>query len=434
MALPYVCSKLTKPALIKKEVKYSLIIAITYLFFGVLWILISDSALELIINTPERYRQIQSIKGVLFVALSTAIIFSLALFFYKRNSFYQNKLIEMHLSDRQIFNEFPIGLAIIGLDNYFIKSNKSLAKMLGYSEKEMKEMSRYDVTCVADYAGDEVLRENLISGKETVYDLKKKLLMKSGNEIWCRITVMLMRDARKAPKYFIVSIENIHKEVLMTNELEKLNHELLEAQEIGNFGHWSFNLETNEFYCSDIVQEMLEIEHLPANAVPGRFYKMLGKSYAGNFRRMICNSIRYRKKLNTVVPIRLENERIKHVNIEAAVVFDELTQTCHLKGTIKDVTDNIMLYEDRAHFIKNVISWGYMLSHELRRPLCSLLGLLDLFMAKQVSGEEQDKLAAYLKAAGTELDDYTRKLARELNSMENRINQSDECRYSALKI
>lgn len=418
----------------KKEIKYSLIIGATYLAFGILWILISDSLLDLIASSPERYRQVQSIKGILFVGVSTAIIFSLALFFYKRNNFYHNKLMEMHLSDKQIFNEFPIGLAIIGLDNYFVKSNKSLAKILGYTEAEMKEMSRYDVTCMADYAGDEMLRDNLISGKETVYDLKKKLLTKSGNEIWCRITVILMRDASNKPKHFIVSTENIHNEVLMTNELEKLNHELLEAQEIGNFGHWSLNLATNEFNCSYIIKAMLELENLPMDTIPGLFCEMLDKSSTGNFERTLYESIRYHKKLNTVLPVRLASGRLKHVNIEAAVVCNEFGRPRYLKGTIKDVTENIMLHEDRAQFIKSVINWGYMLSHELRRPLCSMLGLLDLFNAKQVTGKEQDKLIEYLQVAGIELDEHTRKLAHELNSMENRINQNGESRYPALKI
>lgn len=52
-------------------------IAGIYFIFGFLWILISDKALEAVASGPEMYRQLQTSKGWIYVAVTTVLIYLL---------------------------------------------------------------------------------------------------------------------------------------------------------------------------------------------------------------------------------------------------------------------------------------------------------------------------------------------------------------------
>src|SRR6202045_1322413 len=47
---------------------------------------------------------------------------------------------------RQIFEEAPLGMGVVGLDERFVQANTALCHMVGYSEDELKERTPYDIT------------------------------------------------------------------------------------------------------------------------------------------------------------------------------------------------------------------------------------------------------------------------------------------------
>src|SRR5213080_4743065 len=47
---------------------------------------------------------------------------------------------------REIFEEAPIGMAVVGLDEKFRETNPALSKMLGYSEEELRGLTPLDIT------------------------------------------------------------------------------------------------------------------------------------------------------------------------------------------------------------------------------------------------------------------------------------------------
>ena len=65
---------------------------------------------------------------------------------------------------RRVFEEGPLGLALVGKDYRFLKVNSSLCRMVGYSESELISMSFADITYPDDRHADVELAERLFHG------------------------------------------------------------------------------------------------------------------------------------------------------------------------------------------------------------------------------------------------------------------------------
>ena len=399
----------------KRELKYSFLIPGIYLLFGVLWILLSDHFLRLMVRGIDEFQKLQSVKGVVFVSVSSVLIFSLVLFYYKKYLKSQGKYEEVNNNDDRIFKNFPIGIALIDLTDKIIKVNKSLSGILGYSENELLRLTRFDLTLASEYEADNKLRDDAIENPDKIYYSNKKLRTKSGEMLWCRISFILMRNADQKPTYFVLSVQDIDHEIKINKKIKVLNRELIEAQKIGSFGHWSYNLSTDELNCSGQMIEILELsETLPlAPQILGLLDPEIRSGLNLTSERLAATD----QKLDTVVKINLIGSRIKYLSVQVESIVDSRNGELILKGTIKDVSELICLQEDRKTFNQNILNWAFMLSHELRRPISSILGLSDIIHGGMVKKEEVDKVVSYLKNSAIELDTQTRKLSDELHSM-----------------
>jgi PAS domain S-box-containing protein len=96
-------------------------------------------------------------------------------------------------SFRQIFEEAPIGMAVVGLDERFNQVNTTLCQMVGYSEEELKSRTPLDITYPGDRAGSKELAQAMLNGAER-NSLEKRYLRKNGDVVWATRTGCVIRD------------------------------------------------------------------------------------------------------------------------------------------------------------------------------------------------------------------------------------------------
>ena len=95
---------------------------------------------------------------------------------------------------RRVFEEGPLGLALVGKDYRFVKVNSALCQMVGYSEAELLQMSFADITHPDDLQTDVELAERLFRGEIPFYTLRKRYVKKNGEIIWINLTASVIRD------------------------------------------------------------------------------------------------------------------------------------------------------------------------------------------------------------------------------------------------
>src|SRR5438067_4538929 len=124
-----------------------------------------------------------------------------------------NRTAALELSEqnfRQIFQEAPIRMAVVGLDEKFLQANAELCQMTGYSEEELRSRTPLDITHPDDVSSSRELAKTMLEGG--VHSLlEKRYVRTDGQIVWAARTACVIRDESGHPRHFLIMIEDISK-------------------------------------------------------------------------------------------------------------------------------------------------------------------------------------------------------------------------------
>ena len=130
-----------------------------------------------------------------------------------------SKRVEMERALRESEERFgnafhfsPHGMAFVGSDGSWLKANRALCEMLGYSEEELLQRRFSDVTHPDDVSNDVEQLRRLVAGEISSDHRIKRYVRKDGREIWVSLAVSAVHDAEGAPIYFIGQIQDITRD------------------------------------------------------------------------------------------------------------------------------------------------------------------------------------------------------------------------------
>ncbi|MGM0375303.1 MAG: PAS domain S-box protein [Bacteroidota bacterium] len=147
---------------------------------------------------------------------------------------FEQKLQRSELRFRSLFQNAPIGIALMRDKGNLLLANEKLAQITGYSLNELKTMSFLDVTHPEDVKDDEELFGQLINGEIDSYDLMKRYIRKDGQEVWGELKVSTVCDD-EGNKLVIGMVEDrteekkAREELLATRDLARDSSRLKSA-------------------------------------------------------------------------------------------------------------------------------------------------------------------------------------------------------------
>jgi two-component system sensor histidine kinase/response regulator len=125
--------------------------------------------------------------------------------------FIANRTAALETSDqssRQLFEEAPIGMAVVGLDERFKQVNTRFAGMVGFSEQELLSRTPLDITHPEDLAETKRLVAGMLAGTERC-SVEKRYVRKDGETLWVTRTACIIRDKAGQPVHFLIMVEDI---------------------------------------------------------------------------------------------------------------------------------------------------------------------------------------------------------------------------------
>ncbi len=136
---------------------------------------------------------------------------------------------------RDSFEMAVVGMAVLGLDGRFVRTNPAFQKMLGYSEEEL---SRKTFSTVTSPEGRALLKDQLQNALDGAADviLEASLLKKSGEIAEVIASFRVVNDDGGKPLHFIVQILDITDRRRIEREQLVLNEKLRQSQKMEAIG------------------------------------------------------------------------------------------------------------------------------------------------------------------------------------------------------
>ena len=128
-----------------------------------------------------------------------------------------------------MFEEGPLGLALVGTDYRFLKVNSALCRMVGYKEEELVHKTFSEITHPDDVQADVVLAERLFRREVPFYRIQKRYVKKSGEIIWINLTASIIHGSDGEPIHGIAMVEDI-------TEMKRTQEEALFRQKLESVG------------------------------------------------------------------------------------------------------------------------------------------------------------------------------------------------------
>jgi PAS domain S-box-containing protein len=151
------------------------------------------------------------------------------------------------------FNNAPVGIGHIAPDGRWLRVNRYLCGILGYTREELLARSLRETLHAEDVEADDEARRQLLAGQIESYAREKRCVRKDGSVVWVNVAVKLQSVGAGEPTYFITVLQDI-------TGRKELEQQLLQAQKMeavgrlaGGIAHDFDNLLTAIIRYSEIL-------------------------------------------------------------------------------------------------------------------------------------------------------------------------------------
>ncbi len=123
---------------------------------------------------------------------------------------------------RGAFDAAAIGMALVAPDGRWLRVNRAICEILGYSEEELLGGKTFqDVTHPDDVEADLAQAGRMLAGEVRTYQLEKRYVHKAGHDVWVVLGVSLVRDGEGRPLHFVSQVQDVTPRRLAESQLRE---------------------------------------------------------------------------------------------------------------------------------------------------------------------------------------------------------------------
>ena len=121
----------------------------------------------------------------------------------------QAALAEAEERFRSAFEEAPIGMALTSPDFRFLRVNRALCQITGYTPAQLEGLPVASITHPDDLKADWEARGAMLEGELSGHRAERRYLHASGSAVWVAINSTLVRDADGKPLHFLSQMQDV---------------------------------------------------------------------------------------------------------------------------------------------------------------------------------------------------------------------------------
>jgi len=140
---------------------------------------------------------------------------------------------------RSIFEQLATGIAISSVESgRFLRVNRAVCRMTGYSEQELLQKSFRDITHPDDVEPADNFLRQLLSGESDAHVHEKRYVRKDGSNIWVRDIVTVVHDANGSPLCYACLLEDITASVQAQEALQASEERFRGMVDLSSDWYW----------------------------------------------------------------------------------------------------------------------------------------------------------------------------------------------------
>lgn len=129
---------------------------------------------------------------------------------------------------RLTFSQAAVGIALLSREGHFLRVNRKLSQIVGYSEIELLQRFFHQITCPEDLPEDRALVARLVAGELRDYQRETRYRRKDGTLVWVAVSASTMREASSGQLRLIFAVEDISRRKQAEEALLRMaNHDAL---------------------------------------------------------------------------------------------------------------------------------------------------------------------------------------------------------------
>jgi len=297
-----------------RNFKFEYRITLIYLIFGLLWILFSDTVLDLVEKDDSLLTQFQTYKGAFFILVTSLFLYLLVKRHMQSLRATESQLSESEFRFNRLYENGPFGMVLANYDFKFIKANAAFCTIMGYTEAELQEFTFKDVSHPDDLVKDLPNIKKLINRELSVYKTEKRYIRKDGHVIWGALTVIANYDSSDQFLYNLGIVEDITNRKRIENEFFESQLNFYRSISESPVGIRIVSVDGKTIYANKAFLDIYEFESLEVFTSTPAINRYTTESYIQHNKRK-----EQRKKGNEVfdyeISIVCKNDKIRHVKV-----------------------------------------------------------------------------------------------------------------------
>lgn len=356
-------------------------IVLIYAAVSIIYIFLSDYILELFFNDFVLISKWQTVKGIIFIIVTSTLLHVLMKMNINKLSNYYRQIIDFKLvSEEQskqskqeyiaLFNHSPLPMWIFDLETLrFLNVNEAACEHYGFSYEEFMAMTIREIRPEAEIPEMEALLTRAIQTSDASFMGLMKHRKKNGDVIQVKLKTSQVNFDRRIG--ILVSAVDITPEICIQNKLLAVNTRLQQACEIATMGYWTNDLKTGEIIWSVEMHKIFETNPdtfvLTMDNVKNRFHpEERHKLNTATFSNFELDEI-----IESEQRIITDSGKIKWILERIHLIRDESNIPIRLEGIAVDITKRKLheqeIFESNERFkilakatVEAIIDWDHI--------------------------------------------------------------------------
>jgi len=300
----------------------------------------------------------------------------------------EEALAESERNYRNLFDSSTDGIFILDLDGSFIDANRTAYERLGYSREEFLSLHIIELD---DPINAEFVPERMKQIREqgsAVFESSN--LRKDGSKMPVEVNARLLEYNGKQV-YFSV-IRDITERKKAEEALRENKERLDLALQSAHMGVWRWEIKENRRYFDNLTCHLLGITPATFTGTAEEFFQTVHpedrEKIKAELARTIEQDVLYEPKYRVVWP----DGSVHYITARGRLVRDEMGQPARINGILWDITDQLLLEQERMKTQK-IESLGTLaggIAHDFNNLLQGIFGYIS--MAKLTLDQKEKSL------------------------------------------